>query len=211
MDLTDLQLDATLFAQAFVTVTVIMDPVGNVPVFLALTRGLDRAQKRRAAWQATGVAAGVIALFALVGEQLIALLGISFEALQVAGGLLLILVALELLRPAPDDPGAEVAKGRNVALVPLGTPLLAGPGAIAATMLYVSQSSTGGQLISVALALLAVHAIVFLGMRFSGIIERVLKENGIELVSRLLGFLLAAIAVQLIASAVADWIRFGVS
>lgn len=210
MDFTQLHLDPTLFAQAFVTVLVIMDPVGNVPVFLALTRDKTRAEKRRASWQATSVAAGVILVFALVGEQLLSLLGISLEALQVAGGLLLILVALELLRPSPEDVAAEQARGRNVALVPLGTPLLAGPGAIAATMLYIQQASTVGDWLSVFLALIGVHLVVWLGMRYSVLVERLLGDNGIELVSRLLGFILAAIAVELVASAVADWIRFGV-
>ena len=211
MDLTDLALDPALLVQTFVTVSVIMDPVGNVPVFLALTRDRDRAAKRRAAWQATGVAAGVILAFALLGEQLLVALGISMEALQVAGGLILVLVALELLNPAPSDVEAETAAGKNVALVPLGTPLLAGPGAIAATMLYMQQADSLGGVASVVLALLGVLVIVWLGMRYSGVIERLLKANGIELISRLLGFLLAAIAVQLIASAIADWVRFGVT
>ena len=211
MDTADLALDATLLAQAFVTVLVIMDPVGNVPVFLALTRGQDRAGKRKAAWQATGVAGGVILVFALLGEPLLAVLGISLEALQVAGGLILMLVALELLSPGPDDAAGEAERGRNVALVPLGTPLLAGPGAIAATMLYIQQADTAGGVLSVLLALVGVLVIVWLGMRFSGLLARLLKDNGIELVSRLLGFLLAAIAVQLIASAVADWVRYGVA
>ena len=210
MDYTDVALDGALLVQTFVTVAVIMDPVGNVPIFLALTRDRSRAAKRRAAWQATGVAAGVILAFALLGEQLLAALGISMEALQVAGGLILVLVALELLHPGPSDVDAETAAGKNVALVPLGTPLLAGPGAIAATMLYMQQAETLGGMLSVVLALLGVLVIVWLGMRYSGVIERMLKTNGIELVSRLLGFLLAAIAVQLIASAIADWVRFGV-
>ncbi len=210
MDLSDVALNGGLFAQAFVTVLVIMDPVGNVPIFLALTRGLDRARRRRAAWQATAVAGGVILLFAAVGEPLITLLGISLEALQVAGGLLLILVALELLQGASEDMTNGQAKGRNVALVPLGTPLLAGPGAIAATMLYVQRAETLGDVLSVVLALLGVLVVVYLGMRYSTVLARLLKDNGIELVSRLLGFLLAAIAVQLIASAIAQWIRTGV-
>ena len=210
MDLSDVALNGGLFAQAFVTVLVIMDPVGNVPIFLALTRGLDRARRRRAAWQATAVAGGVILLFAAVGEPLITLLGISLEALQVAGGLLLILVALELLQGASEDMTNGQAKGHNVALVPLGTPLLAGPGAIAATMLYVQRAETLGDVLSVVLALLGVLVVVYLGMRYSTVLARLLKDNGIELVSRLLGFLLAAIAVQLIASAIAQWIRTGV-
>lgn len=209
IDLQAFALEPALLLPVFVTVLVIMDPVGNVPIFLALTRGRAPAELRLAAWQATAVAGGVILGFGLLGEQLLRVLGISLEALQVAGGLLLILVALELLNPRPDTE-KDPLNGRNVALVPIGTPLLAGPGAIAATMLYMSQADTVGGVLSVLLALLGVLVIVWLGMRFAPLLARLLGENGIELVSRLLGFLLAAIAVQFIATAIADWVRYGV-
>lgn len=210
MDLPRLALDGTLFAQAFVTVLVIMDPLGNVPIFLALTRGDAVAARRRAALQAVAVAAGVILLFALFGQQILAVLAISLEALQVAGGLLLVLIALELLRPTEDEVAADARRGRNVALVPLGTPLLAGPGAIAATMLYMQRADGLGGALTVVLALLAALLVVYLAMRYSLILARVLKENGIHLVSRVMGLLLAAIAVQLIATAVQEWVRTGV-
>jgi multiple antibiotic resistance protein len=206
-----IHLDATLFATAFVTVLVIMDPLGNVPIFLSLTRGHTLGQQRRAALLASLVAGGVILTFALFGQQVLALLGISLEALQVAGGLLLLVIALELLQPGghaatADDDG----RSSNIALVPLGTPLLAGPGAIAATMLYTRQADGLGGALSVVLALAAVLAVVYLSMRYAGSLGRLLRDNGIDLLSRVMGLLVAAIAVQLVASAVETWIRRGV-
>ena len=203
-----MDLDTTLLGQAFVTVLAIMDPLGGVPVFLSLTREHREAQRRRAALQAVLVAAGVILLFAAFGQPILELLGISLQALQVAGGLLLVLVALELLRPE-----AEVARSGargNVALVPLGTPLLAGPGAIAATMLYMRRADDAGEYISVVLALLAALFVVYIALRFSSNIARVIKDDGIDLVSRVMGLILAAIAVQLVASGIAVWVENGV-
>ena len=205
-----ISLDLTLFTSAFVTVLVIMDPLGNIPVFLALTRGQTIPQRRRSAGLAAAVAAAVILSFALVGQQVLAVLGISLEALQVAGGLLLLVIALELLRPGgggPDTGTDDV----NIALVPLGTPLLAGPGAIAATMLYTRQAHDLGGSISVVMAILAVLAVVYLSMRYATLFARVLRDNGIELLSRVMGLLVAAIAVQLVAEAIEAWITNGVS
>lgn len=204
-------LDLTLFATAFVTVLVIMDPVGNIPVFLALTKGQDVPQRRRAAALSSTVAGAVILAFALGGQQVLKLLGISLESLQVAGGLLLLVIALELLHPSADGDGPFKPGETNIALVPLGTPLLAGPGAIAATMLYARQAHGLGGSLSVVLALVAVLAVVYLSMRYASLFARVLRDNGIELLSRVMGLLVAAIAVQLVAQAVEAWITNGVA
>jgi multiple antibiotic resistance protein len=210
MSLAELAPDLTLLGQVFVTVLVIMDPLGNIPLFLSLTRRDSAAKRRRAALQAFVVAGSVILLFAIFGQSILDLLGISLEALQIAGGLLLVLIALDLLRP---EHGAEeeAAAGGNIALVPLGTPLLAGPGAIAATMLAMRGADTPGQLLTVVLALVAVLAVVYLSMRYATVVARLLRENGIDLVTRVMGLLVAAIAVQLIASAVQVWVDNGVA
>jgi multiple antibiotic resistance protein len=207
-----ISLDLTLFATAFVTVLVIMDPIGNIPIFLALTKGQDVPQRRRSAALGSSVAGAVILAFALGGQQVLELLGISLEALQVAGGLLLLVIALELLHPSGDDGRSTLASGdTNIALVPLGTPLLAGPGAIAATMLYTRQAHDLGGSLSVVLALVAVLAVVYLSMRYATIFAKVLRHNGIELLSRVMGLLVAAIAVQLVAQAIEAWITNGVA
>lgn len=203
-----MELDGKLFLDVWITVLVIMDPIGTSPIFVALTRHQRRKERNRSALVASAVAAAVILVFALFGEQLLDLLGISLEALQVAGGLLLLVIALELFQGAHDE--AIAGSDRNVALVPLGTPLLAGPGAIATTMLYMRGSDGQGERLSVVLALLAALGVVYLCLRFSGVLHRVLKENGIHLISRILGLLVAAIGVQLIAAAIETWVRSGV-
>lgn len=203
-----MELSGSIFVDVLVTVLVIMDPVGTSPIFVALTRHQSRAERNRSALQAAGVAAAVILTFALFGEQLLEVLGIELQALQVAGGLLLLVIALELFRGDEDE--SMRATGSNVALVPLGTPLLAGPGAIATTMLAMRSSETTGERLSVVLALLVALFVVYLGLRFSGLLHRALKENGIHLISRILGLLVAAIGTQLIAAAIEEWVRSGV-
>lgn len=207
----EISLDLTLFATAFVTVLVIMDPVGNIPIFLALTKGQDVPARRRAAALSSTVAGAVILAFALGGQQVLHLLGISLESLQVAGGLLLLVIALELLHPGGEGTSSLTSGDTNIALVPLGTPLLAGPGAIAATMLYTRQADDLGGSVSVVLALVAVLAVVYLSMRYASLFARLLRDNGIELLSRVMGLLVAAIAVQLVARAVEAWITHGVA
>ncbi|MCU1380346.1 MAG: MarC family protein [Acidimicrobiales bacterium] len=201
-------MDTSLLADVFVTVLVIMDPLGSTPIFLSLTREQTHAERKRSAMQAATVAAGVILLFALFGEQLLRSLGISLEALQVAGGLLLLVVALELFHGSDDD--AMRATGANVALVPLGTPLLAGPGAIATAMVYMRRSQDWADKGTVLLGLIGVLIVVYLALRFATVIARVLKPNAIHLVSRILGLLVAAIGVQLVAKAIEQWVRHGV-
>ena len=190
------------FTEVFVTLLVIIDPPGTVPVFLGLTRGRSARTRHKLAWQAAVVAFGVIVAFALFGQTILHYLGVGLPALEGAGGLLLLLVSLELLTGKSDEPTSEQRARTNVAFVPLGTPLLAGPGAIVATMLYVQRVHNAGNALAVALAIVAVTIVVWLVMRFSTVIQRVLTDNGVELLTRIAGLLLSAIAVQLIATAV---------
>jgi multiple antibiotic resistance protein len=201
-------LDAQLLGSVFVTLFVIMDPPGTVPIFLALTASMTGRQRVRAARQAVAVAFGVIIAFAVFGRALLDYLHIGLPALQCAGGLLLLLVALELLTGKDEAPGG--AEGVNVALVPLGTPLLAGPGAIVATMVYVQQThGRASAWVAIVLALLGVHLCLWGAMRFAGRIHRLLGQSGTTLVTRIAGLLLSAIAVQLVADAVRAFVEGG--
>jgi multiple antibiotic resistance protein len=193
-----------LLTEVFVTLFVIMDPVGTIPIFLSLTHGRSSQTMKRAAWQAVTVSFSVIVVFAFFGRQILDYLHISLPALQCAGGLLLLLVALELLTGKEQTPtaGAEV----NVALVPLGTPLLAGPGAIVATMVFSQRVHHVAQFVAVGLGVVLVHLTIWLAMRFSVPILRLIREGGVVLVSRIAGLLLSAIAVQLVADAVRAFI-----
>ena len=197
--------DVKLFTSVFVTLVVIMDPVGTIPMFLALTSGRSARVRRRLAWQAVLVAVGVIATFALFGQQILRYLGITVAALQGAGGLLLVLVALELLTGKQEDP--EDAPTANVALVPLGTPLLAGPGAIVATIVFVRRAQGFADAWAIIAGILAVHVVLYLALRFAAVILRVIREGGVLLVTRISGLLLSAIAVQLIATSALAFAR----
>jgi len=193
-----------LLGEVVVTLFVIMDPPGMVPIFLALTGKLPPRERHRAAWQCVALAGGAIIVFAVAGQQILRYLGIDLPALQGAGGLLLLLIALELLTGRADDPAAPATA--NIALVPLGTPMLAGPGAIVATMLFVRRGHGAGDLVAIALGIVVVLILVWLVLRFSGVLVRILRPSGIEVVTRIAGLLVAAIAVQLIADAVAAFV-----
>src|SRR5437867_10084531 len=186
----------TFFLRVFVTMFVIIDPIGSVPVFITLARG--RGRRARMAFQAV-VAAGVLVLaFGLFGQQILRYLGITLPSWQVAGGLLLVLLSLQELRGEIAGEGASY----NVALVPLATPLLAGPGAIAATMLFFREANSVGERFVVVGALALVLAITWMALWLSEGVRRVLRDTGIEFLTRVMGLLLAAIAVQFVAQGV---------
>lgn len=197
--------DFAVFGSVFLTLFVIMDPPGTTPIFLALTSGRPVKVQRRMAWQAATVAFGVITLFGICGKQILDYLHVSIPALMVAGGLLLLLVALDLLTGKTDEP--TQTKDVNVALVPLGMPLLAGPGAIVSVILAVQHADGMGGQLSVWSAIVAMHLVLWLGMRYSLLIIRVIKDGGVVLVTRLSGMLLSAIAVQQIANGITQFVR----
>jgi multiple antibiotic resistance protein len=198
--------DAKLFMEATITLVVIMDPPGTVPVFLSLVGRKPVAARAKAARQAVLVSLLVVSLFAIAGQAILAYLGIGIPALQGAGGLLLLLVALDLLT-GRGGTQPEAVEDVNVALVPLGTPLLAGPGAIAATIVFVRQADGHfGAYVALGLAIVAVHFVLYICMRYSGVVIRLIKESGITLLAKVAGLLLAAIAVQLVANSVRGFI-----
>lgn len=198
--------DITVFAEAAITLLVIMDPPGTVPVFLSLTGRKAPWARARAARQAVLVSLLVITLFAVAGQAILAYLGIGIPALQGAGGLLLLLVALDLLT-GRESTQPHAAEDVNVALVPLGTPLLAGPGAIAATIVFVRQAGGDvGAYLALAAAIVTVHLFLYFCLRYSGLVIKLIKESGITLLAKVAGLLLAAIAVQLVADSVRGFI-----
>jgi len=174
-----------------------------VPIFPALTANMAPAQRSCAAWQAVAVALAVITVLAVFGQVILDYLGITLPALQAAGGLLLLLLALELLTGRAEEP--ERAHGVNVAMVPL----VAGPGAIVATMLFAQQADEPSESLAVGLAIVAGHLCLWASMHYSVVILRVLKDSGITLVTRIAGLLLSAIAVQLVADAVRAFVETG--
>jgi multiple antibiotic resistance protein len=182
--------------ETFVTLAVIMDPVGVAPIFVVMTARQTAGARRRAAIRAVLAAAALILGFALTGGLVLDYLNVSVDSLSIAGGLLLLLVALEMLRGMdyPEDgDGVE-----DVALVPLATPLLAGPGAIATVIVLMRQSDDGGERAAVIAgilgALLLVGAVLLLAERLSRLVPDAISH----FLTRVFGLLLSAIAVQLV-------------
>ncbi|MSY23354.1 MAG: NAAT family transporter, partial [Actinobacteria bacterium] len=170
------------------------------PVFLSLVQNKPAAIRNRLAWQGAAVSFFVITLFALFGRLILNYLNISIPALQGAGGLLLLLVSLELLQGGTGNSSTQ--KDVNVALVPLGTPLLAGPGAIVATMLFVQKVDGVKSGIALFLAIVGVHLVIGISLMFSTKIVSLIKESGVMLVARIAGLLLAAIAFEMVINSI---------
>jgi multiple antibiotic resistance protein len=186
--------------ESAVTLAVIMDPVGLAPFFVALTRRLDVRARQRAAVRAVLAAGGLIIGFALFGGLVLDYLHVSVNSLSIAGGLLLLLVALEMLR-GQDYPEGE-GTAEDIALVPLATPLLAGPGAIATVIVLSRQHDDLGGRVSVIGGILIALALVGAVMLAAERVSRMLPEALISFLTRVFGLLLSAIAVQLVVNGV---------
>ncbi len=186
------------FGETFVTLVVITDPIGNAPIFLTVTRRLNPRERQRAAVQAVIAAGALIVGFAMFGELVLRYLHVTIESLSIAGGLLLLLVALEMLRGV-DFPSGEA---EDVALVPLATPLVAGPGAIATAMVlwrnYPHAAGHGAVIVGIVAAVGCVGIALLVAER----VTRAVRPSVISFLTRVFGLLLSAIAVQLVVDGV---------
>ncbi len=198
-------MDTAALVTAFVTLFVVIDPVGLSPLFVALTQGMTPARRRAIALRACVVAVVLLTVFGLFGEALLDFVGISMPAFRIAGGILLFLTALDMLfdrrtkrreghaQEQEDDPGDDPS------VFPLAVPLIAGPGAMATMILLVGQDqSDWAWLGAVHLVMMAVVAINMLLFLSAGLMERALGPTGINVTTRLLGMLLAALSVQFV-------------
>lgn len=193
-------MDTAFFITAFVTMFVVIDPIGLAPLFVALTQGMTDAARRRIAWRATLIGILILLAFAAFGEALLAFIGISMPAFRVAGGILLFLTALDMLfeRRTKRREDKQEEDREDPSVFPLAIPLIAGPGAIASVILLMGQRPG---LEGAALVLGATGIVMLIVMTFflaSGLIERALGKTGVTVVTRLLGMLLAALSVQFV-------------
>lgn len=194
----------TFGLQAFVTLLVILDPPGAAPLFLSLTGGRTRREQIRMAWLAAATSLSIITIFALFGQLIVGYLKISIPALQGAGGLLLLLISLDLLKGS--DHRSDGQGEKNLALVPLGTPLLAGPGAIVTIMLFSKRVDSGSMGLALALAVLGAHLIIGLTLTFATSIIGIIKESGVMLLAKIAGLLTAAIAFEMLITGIQEMI-----
>lgn len=190
------------FITAFVTLFLIIDPIGLMPMFIALTQGTNSAERRGIALRSTGVAFFLLALFALAGEKLLGAVGISMAAFRISGGLLLFLTAVDMLfekRSARRDKQSEDSTRPDPSVFPLATPLIAGPGSMAAAILLAGQNNH--QLNDILITVSAVFCVLIVALVLffsSGMLEKILGKTGINVITRLLGMLLAALSVQFV-------------
>jgi multiple antibiotic resistance protein len=193
-------------SNAFVTLLVTVDPPAIAPMFLALTAGMTAPERRQVAGRATIIATLALAFFAIAGQKILALLGITLPAFRIAGGMLLFWIAFEMVFERRTKRKNDVAKTaidedhiRNVAAFPLAIPLMAGPGAITATMLIASQADGEplrlAMLMGIILAVCGLCYLVFLGAEW---ISNGLGVTGNIVLTRLLGIVLVALAVQFV-------------
>lgn len=202
-------IDATFLLTVFTTLIVILDPIALAPLFIPLTTGMSALRRRQVAVRACLTAAGILTVFALIGDGLLRLTGISLPAFRIAGGVLLFLTALDMLferrtrrRENKVDEKTHEPEHQDhddPSVFPLGIPLIAGPGAIASMILLVSQG--GGDwtaFLVVEGIMLGVMGLCFLALLAAGTVERMLGRTGTLVVTRLLGMLLAALAIQFI-------------
>ena len=194
-------IDTAFLITSFVTLFVIIDPIGLTPIFIAMTQGMSAQQKRSIALRATLTAVGLLALFAALGEAVLGFVGISMPAFRIAGGVLLFLTALDMLfelRNKRREDRSEEDDFDDPSVFPLAIPLIAGPGSIATVILLTGQQPGISGFFMVMGVVFAVLGILLVMCLFSGMLERLLGKTGITVVTRLLGMLLAALSVQFV-------------
>lgn len=205
--------------QAFVTLFVVIDPIGLAPIFVALTPGRRSQERRTIAIGAVALAAFILALFGLAGGRIIELIGVGLPAFRISGGLMLFLIAVEMLFERRSEQRqktvAESQGGGNAlafpspqddpTVFPLATPLLAGPGAMATMILLSARAKDAAETAMVYVSLALVLGACLSLFLLAGTIERALGPTGVKLVTRLLGVLLAALAVQFVLDGLADF------
>lgn len=186
-------IDPPVLIKTFVAVFVLADALGNAPIFLVLTKGMETPQRHQVIDKASLVATAVLLLFAFAGQAILTYLEISMGALRVAGGLLLLLIALQMLNGQLDTPIVE--QERDIAITPLALPLLAGPGTLTTVMLLMSESPTAH--LSVAVGILAAMTVTWFIVRQATYVDHWLGAEGAIIITQLLGFLLAALAIEI--------------
>lgn len=196
-------LDAAFLTMAITTLFVVMDPIGLVPMFIALTAGQSAPQRRQIALRACVLAAGILLAFGVLGEALLGFVGISMPAFRIAGGILLFLTALDMLfdrrSQRRQNQTTAADPGHDPSIFPLATPLIAGPGAIASMILLIGQGGNDWAAVAlVAAVMLMIIALTFALFNAAPVFERALGRVGTLVVTRLLGMLLAALAVQFV-------------
>lgn len=194
-----------LFVSAFVTLFVVIDPPGCAPIYASMTTGANAQQRRSMAFRAVIVAGGILLVFALFGEVLLSALHIELNSFRIAGGIMLFLIALDMVfekrterREQRAQKVMETPEIEDVSIFPMAMPMIAGPGSIASVMLLVSQNSGLDRALTILAALLAVLLLTLVALLTAGPLMKLLGAKAEAVITRLLGVLLAALAAQFV-------------
>ena len=193
-----------LFVSAFVTFLVVIDPPGCAPIFAGLTKGATPAHRRAMAVRSVLIAAGILLFFALLGEDLLRALGISLSAFRIAGGIMLFLIAIDMVfekrteRREHRAQEVSASEAEDISVFPMAIPMIAGPGSIASVMLLMARSDGLSQSLIVLGALVATLALTLLALLAAGPLMRLVGHKMEAMVTRLLGVILAALAAQFV-------------
>ncbi len=195
-----------LYLSAFAVLFVIIDPPGCAPIFATLTQGTSKAHQRTMAFKSVAVAAGILLVFAFFGEQIFHALGIDFSALRIAGGIMLFIIALQMVfeqRTEQREHRAEEAlehaeDPEDISVFPMGIPMIAGPGTIASLLLLMSKTDTPAEMATILAALASVLVISLVMFLMAGFLMKLMGKTFANVLTRVLGFLLAALAAQFV-------------
>ena len=194
-----------LFVSAFVTLFVVIDPPGCAPIYASMTTGANAQQRRSMAIRAVIVAGGILLVFALFGEVLLSALHIELNSFRIAGGIMLFLIALDMVfekrterREQRAQRVMETPEIEDVSIFPMAMPMIAGPGSIASVMLLVSQNTGLDRALTILAALLAVLLLTLVALLTAGPLMKLLGQQAEAVITRLLGVLLAALAAQFV-------------
>lgn len=191
------------FLHALTSYFVIIDPLGAAIVFYALTDGKGRSYRRSMAVKSIGVSIGIILAFGFFGEAILSRLGISIEALRVAGGLLLFYTAFHMITGAEGHADGGTVQGlTDISVYPMAIPLLSGPGCLTLTILLFSGAAGTVEVVAVVGAALIINALTLLSFLFAGTVIRCIGSTGDDIIKRLFGVILAALAIQFIADGI---------
>lgn len=198
------------YAKIITTLLVIVDPLAAIPIFVGLTSNQSDMERKHTSQVAAFTVATVLVVTVFVGELLLRFFGISIASFRVGGGILLLLMAISMLharysriQQAPEET-REAEEKESIAIVPLAIPLLAGPGAISTVIIYTYQATTWFDTGFLILASLGVAGAVWIALRLANVIGAALGKTGINIVTRLMGLILAAVAVEFIATGVSQ-------
>ncbi len=195
----DLAFDYTLFIRALVGVFVIVNPFGNVPIFISLTSKLTSEERRNAIIKSMIIATAILLVFALIGKVLFDLLNVTLDSLRIAGGLLMLAIAFDMLMgKSPASRIDEAEERESVAVTPMATPLLAGPGAMTTVMIYMNDANTQVLKGSILVAIMIAMAAAFIILINCETVYTIIRKDGARVLTKIMGIVLATIAIEMV-------------